>query len=137
MKNYKKFVLGCLVLGAISCSNDSADDIVEMEETVPPTTSTNPPTTTPPTTPPPTTDVITYEKDVKPIMDTNCIQCHSDPPQRGAPIPLVTFADVQSKSDLVSERMKSPDNPMPRSGLLEASVVKVVDDWIAGGLIEK
>jgi hypothetical protein len=33
--------------------------------------------------------------DVAPILETKCQICHSDPPEHGAPFPLVSYADTQ------------------------------------------
>jgi len=113
--------LSSLLLTQTACDNDSSEDIIKEESP-----ETNPGVNT-----------ITYEKDVKTIIDNNCIACHANPPQRGAPMSLITFADVKNRSGAISDRMKDENNPMPKSGLLDATVVKVVDDWIAGGLKEK
>jgi predicted small lipoprotein YifL len=41
-------------------------------------TVTNPPATTPPTTTPPTTTAaLAYTQDIKPILDSDCLSCHS------------------------------------------------------------
>ena len=123
MKILKTIFLTSLLVSLNSCDNDSPEE----------DTMTDPDPT-------PVMNDITYEKDVKQIIDANCIECHSNPPQRGAPMSLITFEDVQSRSGSISDRMKSASNPMPpesRGGLLDATVVKVVDDWIAGGLKER
>lgn len=33
--------------------------------------------------------------DVEPILEANCQRCHTDPPENGAPFPLLTYADTQ------------------------------------------
>lgn len=33
--------------------------------------------------------------DVAPILEARCQRCHSDPPDNGAPFPLVTYDDTQ------------------------------------------
>lgn len=39
-------------------------------------------------------DPVTYQAHVKPIIDNNCLGCHSDPPVNGAPNSLTEYADV-------------------------------------------
>ena len=34
--------------------------------------------------------------DVEPILEARCQRCHTDPPQNGAPFPLLTYADTQA-----------------------------------------
>ena len=123
MKILKTIFLTSLLVSLNSCDNDSPEEDTMIDPD-----------------PTPVMNDITYEKDVKPIIDANCIECHSNPPTNGAPISFITFADVQSRSGSISARMKSTSNPMPpasRGGLLDATIVKVVDDWIAGGLKEQ
>ncbi len=36
--------------------------------------------------------------DVQPILVSKCQRCHQDPPQNGAPFPLLTYADTQVAS---------------------------------------
>ena len=33
--------------------------------------------------------------DVAPILEARCHRCHTDPPENGAPFPLLTYADTQ------------------------------------------
>lgn len=42
------------------------------------------------------------------VLRSKCHRCHQDPPQNGAPFPLLTYADTQAEhatGDLVYERM--------------------------------
>jgi len=58
------------------------------------------------------------------VLADNCRKCHSSPPQYGAPMPLVTLADLHAaaKSDpsrkvfeLVPERIGNDQKPMPKT----------------------
>ena len=64
--------------------------------------------------------------DIVPILAAKCERCHGNPPDHGAPFPLVTYADTQEPSPLPSdpERKRSADmlsavesNYMPFMGL--------------------
>lgn len=93
----QKSTLILITLTAFGCSNDSPDDLgVEAI-----------PTDTP----------ITYNANVKAIIDNNCISCHSTVPQNGAPMSLATFEDVKNAIELrgLIERI-SKDNG--QSGLM-------------------
>lgn len=41
--------------------------------------------------------------DVAPILASKCQRCHTDPPEHGAPFPLLTYADTQEPSPLPDE----------------------------------
>lgn len=63
-----------LILFIAGCTSDSESDLVE-----------NIPTAT-----------VTYNGTVKAIITENCIMCHTQPPQNGAPMPLLTYQDVKN-----------------------------------------
>jgi Copper type II ascorbate-dependent monooxygenase, N-terminal domain/Copper type II ascorbate-dependent monooxygenase, C-terminal domain len=80
--------------------------------------------------------------DVGSILTKNCLQCHSDPPSFGAPMPLVSEADflAKAKSDpsqkvstLVEARIHDANHPMPQSPNppLSAADLQTLDTWIA------
>ena len=82
--------------------------------------------------------------DVAKVLADNCQQCHSAPPKFGAPMPLITRADLvaQAKSDatkkvyeLVGARTHDTAAPMPQppNAPLDAAEQKVIDDWVAAG----
>ena len=57
----------------LSCSTNSTDDLLELS-------------TTP----------ISYNSQVKNIIETNCLFCHSSPPVNFAPMQLTTYDDVKN-----------------------------------------
>ncbi len=59
-----------------SCSNNTLDDISENLIDIPP-------------------EIVTYQN-IQPIVSQNCIVCHSNPPQNGAPMSLETYLDVKN-----------------------------------------
>lgn len=72
---FNKSIIALLFIFLITgCTNDSASDLTE--ET-------------------PIVENVTYAKDVKPIIDANCIACHNAPPINGAPMPLMTYENVK------------------------------------------
>ena len=58
-----------------SCSDTTYDDIQANEDS--------------------NSDLVTYQ-DVKPIIDNNCLNCHSNPTQNGAPMSLATYEEVKN-----------------------------------------
>lgn len=90
----------------------------------------------------PIPEMVTYVDDVKPIIDNNCIICHSNPPQNGAPMPLLTFENVREavqNRNLIGRI--SSDDPvflMPFGGpRLPQNLIDIVIQWNEDGLIEE
>lgn len=104
--------LACALILA-SCSNDSPDDVSEYVA-VP---------------------NVTYTGQVKSIIDSNCLFCHSDPPQNGAPIKLTTYEDVKAAvlSRGLVDRISLPQGNeamMPKGGQrLPQNVIDIVKQW--------
>lgn len=82
--------------------------------------------------------------DVAELLARRCHTCHAAEPQYGAPMPLVTHADLvaPSKSDptrrvieLVAARIHDDAHPMPQppNPRLDAADTKLLDTWIAAG----
>lgn len=86
-------------------------------------------------------DFVTYEDNIKPIIDNNCIVCHSNPPINGAPMALTTYNDVKDaveNRDLIS-RISSTDIGfgMPFGGpRLPQNLIDLVILWETEGLLE-
>jgi uncharacterized membrane protein len=110
-----------LIIGISACSNDSEDDLINQMQ--------NP-------------DPITYTDDVKAIIDNNCLNCHSDPPTNGAPIPLVTFVQVKNSTEngtLISriQSQAGQSGAMPLGApRLPQSLIDIVVQWQADGFVE-
>lgn len=104
----------------LSCSYSSEDDLID-------------------TTPIP--EVVTYSNNVKPIIDNNCISCHSNPPINGAPISLITYNDVKNaveNNGLIS-RISSNDLGfvMPFGGpRLPQNLIDIIIEWEEDGLLD-
>ena len=123
MKNNPFFYLYtslCILLFA-SCSQSTFDDIEADEEPIP--------------------EVVTYV-DVKPIIDGACLNCHSNPPQNGAPMSLVNYDNVKEavlNRDLLNKISKNEgeDGLMPLGGpRLPQSSIDLIFQWEDDGLLE-
>lgn len=118
--NYRfLLLLAAANLLLISCSNNSTDDLIE---------------------PAPLT--VTYNGQVKAIIENNCIFCHSDPPQNFAPMRLTTYEDVRSAVltrgllDRISRDQGAP-GMMPSGGTrLPQSTIDLITQWQAQGFQE-
>lgn len=72
MIKLRNIILGLSAIVVCSCTNDSESDLIgDIPES------------------------ITYNETIKPIITENCIECHSQPPQNGAPMPLLTYDQVK------------------------------------------
>jgi hypothetical protein len=82
--------------------------------------------------------------DVDAVLATSCRSCHSDPPKFGAPMPLVTYADLAAPAksngakkvyELVGARIHDDAAPMPQApnARLDAAATSTIDSWIANG----
>ncbi|MCW5517069.1 hypothetical protein [Muriicola sp. Z0-33] len=79
-----------------------------------------------------------YEADIKAIIESNCLSCHSNPPVNNAPMSLETYDDVKNAVETRSllARINSSSNPMPPQGRLPANTRQIIEDWIDQGLPE-
>jgi len=123
MKNNNLFYL-YITLGFIfvtSCTQSTYDDIEADAGQLP--------------------EVVTY-LDIKPIIDGNCLNCHGNPPQNGAPMSLVTFENVKeavTNRDLLERINKNQgeDGFMPQGGSrLSQFEIELISKWDEDGLLE-
>ena len=85
----------------------------------------------------PITEIITYDGDVKAIIDNNCVACHSGL-AASAGLSLVTYQQVRSSAEngnLIA-RMNNATNPMPQGGILPAATRAIIDAWATDGFPE-
>ena len=77
---------------------------------------------------------VTYTGDIKVIIDSSCLNCHSDPPINSAPMSLTTYQDVKESvmnRDLIG---RIENGSMPPSGAnLAATQLQAIKDWEVGG----
>lgn len=102
------------------CTNESTSDLIDGSDT----------------------EVITYTNTVKSIIDNNCLACHTQPPQNGAPMHLTTYADVKNAVlnrgllDRISRAQGSP-GMMPSGGTrLPQPTIDKIFEWAQNGLPE-
>ncbi|WP_228455241.1 hypothetical protein [Chryseobacterium sp. Tr-659] len=82
----------------------------------------------------PITTPVNYTKDVKPIVDNNCIGCHS-----GNFKPLETYDQVKNNINGIIDRIQRPSGDpgkMPQGGSLSAAQINIFIKWKADGLTE-
>lgn len=121
-KQFLQFLAGTFILLLfVNCSNDTLDDI-SVEEVI-------------------IIENVTYQN-VQSIFADNCTNCHSNPPQNGAPIPLVTYQNikdaVQNKGliDRIS-RIQGEGGMMPAGGTrLPQATINLIVQWNEDGLLE-
>ena len=83
---------------------------------------------------PPTGNDVTYAGNVKVIIDSNCLNCHTDPLANGAPMPLLTLANVQEAVQNRGLIGRVESGNMPQGGTpLTAPQVQTIKDWQTGG----
>jgi len=72
---------------------------------------------------------VSYELEVRPIMQENCDLCHS-----GLWNPkLLTCDEVSASASTIAERIVDPNNPMPQVGLMPQEKIDVILKWIEQG----
>jgi uncharacterized membrane protein len=109
--------LGFLQFG---CTNDSESDLVGDSVII---------------------DEITFTNTVKNIMDNNCVVCHAATPVFGAPMSLVTYADVKNAVqnngllDRIS-RAQGESGLMPISTRLPQATIDKIESWAENGFEE-
>ncbi len=112
----KLLILSIFTTFFLSCSNDSTDDV---------------------TTPIPT--VITYNKDIKAIMDTSCATsgCHNAASNAGT-LTLENFTQVRNAfvNRNALGRMESTTASMPPAGNLPSTSIQKIKDWRDQGYLE-
>ncbi|TBN04416.1 hypothetical protein EYD45_07305 [Hyunsoonleella flava] len=120
MKSIYYLILLLSLTTLLGCSNDSQSDLVEEQ---------NPGTS------------ITYSNTIQSIINNNCVGCHSNPPQNGAPFPLANFDEVFTRANngqLLRSISRQTGEPraMPPSGRLPQATIDLVEQWIEQGIKE-
>jgi len=123
MKNNPLFYLfiSFSTLLLVSCSQSTFDDIEANVEPLP--------------------EIVTYQ-DVKTTIDNICLACHSNPPQNGAPMSLVTYSNVKEavlNRALLEKISKNEgeDGLMPLGGpRLPQQTIDLIFQWEVDGLLE-
>ncbi|MFC0778568.1 c-type cytochrome [Flavobacterium sp. HJSW_4] len=132
-----KKVLALTILMAIFTSCSDSDTYQDIE--TPPTTETPNPTPNPNPDPEPAT-AVTYTKNVKSIIDANCIGCHQSGRSAGFR-PLTTYAEVKvavENAGLLSriQLQTGQQGIMPQGGRMSQANIDAIVKWNTDGLKE-
>jgi len=105
-----------------SCSSRDLDDLTPVQQEI-------------------VEEFVTFD-DVRFVFENICTQCHTNPPQNGAPMPLVTYLNVKSAVenrgllDRIS-RQEGESGLMPFGGpRLPQVTIDLIFEWNADGLLE-
>lgn len=86
-------------------------------------------------------ELVTYQ-DVRFVFENICTECHSNPTQNGAPMPLVTYENVRDAVinrpllDRIS-REEGASGAMPLGGpRLPQNTIDLIFQWNEDGLLE-
>ena len=110
------------MFGLFSCTNHTTDDLVPVEPVV-------------------EAELVTFE-DVRFVFDNICQECHTNPPQNGAPMPLVTFMNVKEAVEnrgLLDRISRQEGEPglMPLGGpRLPQPTIDLIFQWEQDGLLQ-
>lgn len=104
----------------LGCTNESTSDLIDLTNV----------------------DEVTYTNTVKSIIDNNCLFCHTQPPQNGAPMHLTTYADVKNAvltRGLINRisRAQGASGMMPLGGTrLPQEKIDQISAWAENGFPE-
>lgn len=86
----------------------------------------------------PITTTVEYTSDVKPIIEANCIACHS-PGGSAAYQPLKSYDQVKTHIDNILDRIQRPNGDpekMPQGSALSQPNIEIIKKWKSDGLLE-
>ena len=118
MKHIIKFSVFVLVIFTfIGCDTKTYDDISDHT---------------------PITETITYNKDIKTIVQNNCVVCHS-PTGSNPYFPLTDYTATKNAIDNILDRIQRANGDplkMPQGGTLSQDNINVFKKWKDDGLLE-
>lgn len=114
-------VLCFVFLFLLSCSSDSESDLIDPENNE--------------------NEFVTYSDNIRFVISSNCLSCHSNPPVNGAPFPLTTYTHVKTRAENGSlltaiSKQTGEIRAMPPTGRLPQATIDLVEQWVANGLLE-
>lgn len=83
-------------------------------------------------------NLVKYDSEVKPIIQSNCISCHAVS-GAAAYYPLTTYAETKNAINSIIDRIERPSgdpSKMPQGGTLSQSQIDVIKKWKTDGLLE-
>ncbi|KOS08339.1 hypothetical protein AM493_12415 [Flavobacterium akiainvivens] len=115
----KKLILPLAAVALISCDSNTYEDI-EQEIII--------------------DGPVTYNANVKAIIDANCVMCHNSAGQASFR-PLTTYAEVKAaveQAGLLNRIQLQNGQPgiMPSTGRMPQSTIDVILEWSTDGLLE-
>lgn len=122
MKSFSILTAAALLVLLQGCTARDLDELEPVQQEVP-------------------QEFVTFN-DVRFVFDDACQQCHSSPPQNGAPMPLVTYGQVKNAVETrgLLDRISRPEGEqglMPLGGpRLPQSTIDLIFQWEADGLLE-
>ncbi|MFP9097459.1 cytochrome c [Flavobacterium sp. RHBU_24] len=83
---------------------------------------------------------VTYNANVKTIIDANCVSCHT-PGGSASFRPLSTYTQVKDAVENAGlldriQRQNGEDGAMPQSGRMPQSTIDIILEWENDGLLE-
>lgn len=128
MKKLNNLIMLGLLILAVSCSGgDNNEGVMNPPDNNPDDGNNDP-----------VPGSVTYQDDIRIIVQGNCTSCHSDPPTQQAPMSLTTYDDVRNAVNnrgLLS-RINSTTAPMPPTGRLPLATRQIFEDWVDLGFPE-
>lgn len=86
----------------------------------------------------PIAELVTYNKDVKPIIEANCIVCHAAGGSASFQ-PWTSYNHMKNNVDKIIDRINRPvgdPQKMPQGGSLSTTQISIITKWKADGLTE-
>lgn len=86
----------------------------------------------------PVPEIVTYNKDVKTIIQNNCVVCHS-PTGSNPYFPLTDYTVTKNAIDNILDRIQRANGDpqkMPQGGTLSPDNINIIKKWKADGLLE-
>lgn len=89
------------------------------------------------TEPEPVVETVSYNSDIKPVVNNFCLSCHNDV-TANAGLNLSNYELVKdaTKNGNLILRINSVQNPMPQTGLMPSSKRALFDKWVEDGYLE-
>lgn len=78
------------------------------------------------------TTAMSFSADIKPIIEANCVSCHTPGGQEEVS-PFNDYDGVVSYSDQIVERVKGVGSIMPPTGKLPACDQQKIESWVKAG----
>ena len=101
----------------MNCSNSGGDDLSGTPDPDPDTK-------------------ITYDANIKNILNNNCTNCHGSPTSNGAPTSYTTYTQVKNDINKIISRINNASSPMPQAGLMPQANRDLIQKWKDDGLLE-